>query len=72
MENFDYYPDEDFDFDPTFELQNQASGSSDTPHETSTIRKLSGTQTHWSKNDLSYIYPTYILHISVPDMCSII
>jgi exonuclease III len=27
---------------------------------------------HWSKNNLSYIYPTYILHISVPDMCSII
>jgi hypothetical protein len=45
MENFDYYPDEDFDFDPTFELQNQASGSLDTPHKTSTIKKLPGTQT---------------------------
>lgn len=45
MTNFDYYPGEDFDFDPTFELQNQAPGSSDTPHETSTIRKLPGTQT---------------------------
>src|SRR5579871_5972704 len=40
MENFDYYPGKDFDFDPIFELQNQASGSLDTPHETSTIRKL--------------------------------
>jgi hypothetical protein len=27
---------------------------------------------HWSKNDLSYTYPTHILHISVPNMCSII
>jgi hypothetical protein len=26
---------------------------------------------HWSKNDLSYIYPTYILHISDTDMCRI-
>ena len=48
MENFDYYPGEDFDFDPIFELQNQASGSSDTPHETSTIRKLPDAQTTFS------------------------
>jgi hypothetical protein len=26
---------------------------------------------HWSKNNLSYTYPTYILHISVSDMCRI-
>ncbi|EXX53697.1 hypothetical protein RirG_241570 [Rhizophagus irregularis DAOM 197198w] len=49
MENFDYYPGEDFDFDPILELQNQASGSSDTPHETfcspATTRKPPGTQT---------------------------
>ncbi|CAB4404088.1 unnamed protein product [Rhizophagus irregularis] len=49
MENFDYYSGEDFNFDPILELQNQASGSSDTSHETfcspATIRKLPGTQT---------------------------
>jgi hypothetical protein len=36
------------------------------------IGELNKKQYHWSKNDLFYIYPTYILHISVPDMCSII
>ncbi|CAB5331027.1 unnamed protein product [Rhizophagus irregularis] len=49
MENFDYYPDEDFDFDPILELQNQTSRSSDTTYETfyspATTRKPSGTQT---------------------------
>uniref|UniRef100_U9TGN1 DUF659 domain-containing protein n=1 Tax=Rhizophagus irregularis (strain DAOM 181602 / DAOM 197198 / MUCL 43194) TaxID=747089 RepID=U9TGN1_RHIID len=34
MENFDYYPGEDFDFNPILELQNQTSGSFDIPHET--------------------------------------
>lgn len=43
MSNFDYYPGEDIEFDST--SQDQASGSSDIPHEASTIRKLPGTQT---------------------------
>ena len=46
----DYYPGEDFEIlDPTFELQDQASGSLDTPYENfsspATTRKLPDTQT---------------------------
>ncbi|PKK58341.1 hypothetical protein RhiirC2_796469 [Rhizophagus irregularis] len=42
IENFDYYPGEDFDFNPILELQNQTSGSFDTPHETFVCLQLLG------------------------------